>query len=330
MVTLPHDSRAVTLRYRSHRGVALLATMLAISLMTILVVEFTTSAGLSYRDAANQANQLRAYYLARSGIQVGLSVLAQDSISELRAKHQYTSLDQVWAQGLGRIRVDGGTVSMSIVDEERKLNINNLFNQQKREPDQQMAAMVTRLLSNLGLSPALVPVLIDWLDPDSIESDGGAEVDYYLKLMPPYEPRNGPMPTIGDMRMLKGMDDITFMRLSRYFTTMQDGTAPCCINANTASAEVLAALAPELEDNPDLVKQIIEVREIRPFAQITDMLNLPGISGTAEHLKPFLAVTSDYFLITAQGEFSGARRRIYATFRRNQNGTSLLVNWHED
>jgi general secretion pathway protein K len=317
-------------RRKYDRGIALLATLLAISLMTLLVVEFSTSAALGYRAAANQANELRAYYLARSGIQIGLAVLARDALSKSRAKHQYDSLDQVWAQPFGPIPIDGGTVSLSIIDEERKLNINNLFNQQKREPDEQFAAIVTRLLSNVGLSPALVPILIDWLDPDSIESDGGAEADYYLRLMPPYEPRNGQMPTIGDLRMLKGMDDVTFLRLSRYLTTMQGGTGLCCINANTASPEVLAALVPELEDDSDLVKQIVDVRQIRPFSQITDLLNLPGISAIGEHLKPFLTVTSEYFLITGQGDFAGARKRIYATFRRNLNGTALLMNWHED
>jgi len=318
------------LRHKSDRGIALLATLLAVSLMTLLVVDFTTTAALGYRAAANQANELRAYYLARSGIQIGLAVLVQDSLNNSRQKFQYTSLDQVWAQQVTPIPVDGGAVSMSISDEERKLNINKLFNQQKREPDQQFAAVITRLLSNLGMSPALVPILIDWLDPDSIDSDGGAEADYYLRLVPPYEPRNGDMPTIGDLRMLKGMDDFTFLRLSRYLTTMQVGAGPCCINANTASPEVLAALVPELESNPDLVKQIVDVRGIRPFRQITDLLNLPGIGAASERLKPFLSVTSQYFTITSRGDFAGARKRIYATFRRNLNGTALLMNWHED
>jgi hypothetical protein len=85
-----------------------------------------------------------------------------------------------------------------------------------------------------------------------------------------------------------------------------------------------------LEDNADLVKQIVDVRDIRPFNRVTDLLNLPGISGISEHLKPFLNVTSQDFLITAQGDFAGARKRIYATFRRNLNGTALLLNWHED
>ncbi len=150
--------------HKHDRGIALLATLLAISLMTMLVVEFSTSAVLGYRAAANQADELRAYYLARSGIQIGLAVLALDSLSKRLAKDKYDSLDQVWAQPIAPIPVEGGTVSMSIVDEERKLNINKLFNQQKREPDEQFAAIVTRLLSNIGLSPALVPILIDWLD----------------------------------------------------------------------------------------------------------------------------------------------------------------------
>jgi general secretion pathway protein K len=330
MVIALNGTRQINLRRRSERGIALLATMLAVSLMTLLVVEFSTSAALGYRAAANQADELRAYYLARSGIQIGLAVLVQDSLSKTRAKFQYTSLDQIWAQPLAPITVDGGTISMTITDEERKLNINKLFDQQKREPDEQFAEVLTRLLSNLGLSPALVPILIDWLDPDSIESDGGAEADYYLRLIPPYEPRNGPMPTIGDLRMLKGMDDLTFLRLSHYLTTMQEAPGPCCVNANTAPPEVLAALTPELENNPDSVKQIVDVRGIRPFSQVTELLNLPGITADAEHVKPFLTVSSQYFLITAQGDFAGTRKRIYATFRRNLNGTALLMNWHED
>src|SRR6266699_687203 len=230
-------------RPRNHdSGIALLATLLAVSLMTLLVVEFSTSAALGYRAAANQANELRAYYLARSGIQIGLAVLERDSLIKSRARYQYASLDQVWAQPIAPIPVDGGSVSISIVDEERKLAVNKLFDQQKRQPDEQYAAILTRLLANVGLSPALIPILIDWLDPDSIESDGGAEADYYLRLIPPYEPRNGQMPTIGDLRMLKGMDDLTFLRLTPYLTAMQIGSGPCCINANTASPEVLAAL----------------------------------------------------------------------------------------
>ena len=89
---------------RYDRGIALLATLLAVSLMTLLVVEFSTSAALGYRAAANQANELRAYYLARSGIQIGLAILVQDYLINSQSKVQYASLDQVWAQPFRLIR----------------------------------------------------------------------------------------------------------------------------------------------------------------------------------------------------------------------------------
>jgi general secretion pathway protein K len=212
------------------------------------------------------------------------------------------------------------------VDEARKVDINQLYSPQSNGANENFEPIVARLLSNIGVSTDLIPVMIDWLDPDSIESPGGAEADYYLRLTPPYEPRNGAMPTIADLRMLKGVDDPTFMILSRFLTTMPEAR----INANTAPPEVLAALAPETENNPDLVKEIIAARTEQPFIQITQVVNLPGLGQFAAHLTPLLTTRSSYFTITGEGDFAGARKRIYATVRRNQNGTAMLINWHED
>jgi general secretion pathway protein K len=308
------------------RGIALLATILAIALMTLLVADFTTSAALGYRSAATQADQLRAYYLARSGIEVGLAVLAKDSISDGLQRTPHDGFDEDWAQPFPPIAVSGGTVAVAIVDEARKLDLNLLFNPRTRVVDDQIAGILLRLFANIGVSADLIPVITDWLDPDSVESPGGAESDYYLRLTPPYEPRNGPMPTIGDVRMLKGMNDETFMLLSRYLTTMPEPR----VNANTAPPEVLAALTPELENNPELVKEIVGAREMRPFLAITDVANLPGVGQFAAHLTPLLTTRSTYFTITGEGSCAGSRRRIYTTFRRNTNGTAILMNWHED
>ena len=311
---------------RPERGIALLATMLAIALMTILVVDFATSSALGYRAAANQADELRALYLARSGIQVGIAVLERDSISDALQQTPYDSLQDVWAVQVPPIPVEGGLVSVSIIDEARKLNINQLYNLRARQVDANFAQVIARLFEGIGVSTDLIPILADWLDPDSVESPGGAEADYYLRLKPPYEPRNGQMPTVGDLRALKGVDDATFMQLAQYLTTAPEAR----VNANTASPEVLAALTPELSNSPELVKEIVLAREYRPFLAVTDIANLPGIGQYAATLTPLLATRSSYFTIIGQGEFAGARRRIYAVFRRNTNGSAMLISWHED
>jgi general secretion pathway protein K len=294
--------------------------------MTLLVVDFTTSAGLGYRAAANQADELRAYYLARSGISVGLAVLEQSSLADAQDSKAYDSLDQPWAQPVPPVKIDGGTVTAQIIDEARKIDINLLFDARQRAVNGRYAETLLRLFSNLHVSPDLLPILIDWLDPDSVESDGGAEADYYLRLIPPYEPRNGPMPTIGDFRMLKGVDDATFILLQRYLTTMPETR----VNANTASPEVLASLTPETENDPSLVNEMVQARAVTPFTTITDVTNLPGVGQYVGQLSPLLTTRSTYFTIIGQGDFAGARKRVYATFRRNMNGTAMLMNWHED
>lgn len=311
---------------RRERGIALLATLLAIALMTILVVDFATTSALGYRAAANQADELRALYLARSGIQVGVAVLERDSIFDALQKTPYDSLNDVWALQVPPIPVEGGTVSVSIVDEARKLNINQLYNLRARQIDPNFAQVIARLFEGVGITTDLIPIIADWLDPDSVDSPGGAEADYYLRLLPPYEPRNGPMPTVGDLRALKGVDDATFIRLATFLTT----TPETRVNVNTAAPEVLAALTPELSNNADLVKEIVAAREYHPLLAITDVLNLPGIGQFGQHLSPLLTTRSVYFTITGQGQFAGARRRIYATFRRNANGSAMLISWHED
>ncbi|MGH7842257.1 MAG: type II secretion system minor pseudopilin GspK [Candidatus Binataceae bacterium] len=330
---------------RARRGVALLATMLAVALMTILVMDFTTSSALGYRSAANQAGELRAYYLAQSGVNVGLAVLVQNALANppqqgngATQTKQHDSLDQVWARPYPPIPAEGGAVSMAIVDEDRKINLNNLFNQPNGSPNNPANAngrpaanpwipIIGNLLVNLNLSPDLIPIMSDWLDPDSIEQPGGAEADFYLSLTPPYEPRNSQIPTIYDLRMLKGMDDRTFVILSRYLTAMPTKG----ININTAPPEVLAALAPALKIDPGVVKDIIAQRELVPFEQATDISKVTGSTTPLSHV---LTTTSTYFTITGQGDFAGARKRVYATFKRGSargGGASFsLANWHAD
>ncbi|HVC45274.1 MAG TPA: type II secretion system minor pseudopilin GspK [Candidatus Binataceae bacterium] len=315
---------------RSERGVAMLAALLTISLMTILVVDFTTSSALGYRSAANQADELRALYLARSGIAAGMALLERDAIADALNNspgHQpYDALTDIWAMPFPPVPIGGGTVSLVIVDESRKLSINRIYSMRTQQVDTNYVQVVARLFENIGVSTDLIPVLVDWLDPDSVESPGGAEADYYLQLMPPYEPRNAPMPTIGDLRACKGVDDATFAVLSRYLSASPE----TLVNPNTAPPEVLAALSPELSNSPGVVKEIIAARMSQPFMTVNDFANVPGVGQFAQKIMPLLTTRSSYFTIIGEGDFAGARRRVYASVRRNTNGSVMLLSWHED
>jgi general secretion pathway protein K len=314
-------------RVRRQRGVALLATMMAVSLLTVLILDFTTSTSIVYRSAANQANQLRAYYLARSAVQVGIALIAADvRQSALSNSPRVDSLQSMWALPLPPLPVDGGWATLSIVDEARKININQLVGP-NGQVNQDFAQTITTLLTILGIDPTtVVPSLIDWLDPDSVDTPGGAESDYYLRLVPPYEARNGPMPTIGDLRLVRGIDEATFMRLKNFITT----TPSVRININTAPPEVLMAVAPQLSQTPSALDSILSARTEHPFANMTEVSELPGVSNLSSPLPALFSTTSDYFLVTGLGSFAGTRSYVYATIRRTGPGPQLLLSWNED
>jgi general secretion pathway protein K len=374
-------------RLKDERGMALLATMLAIALMTIIVVDFTSSSAMGYLSAANHANEIRAEYLARSAINVGLALIAQDSRQQqtqqtangsggISAQNQPAdSFMSVWALPFPPMPVNGGTVQLSVVDEARKFDINRLVvgtlpttgttptatgttsstttSDQDQNQDSTTAgqgsqsvgqatangtqlapgqidpnavAQLQRLFLLLNIPIEIIPAIVDWLDKDSIESQGGAEADYYLRLIPPYEPRNGPMPTLGDLRLVKGIDDAMFMKLRNYLTVAPEPA----VNVNTAPPEVIACMEQALMSNPGIIQNIIQARSTRPFTAITDVLNLVGTSVPQNNLTQDLTTRGQYFTITGMGAFAGTRKLVFATFHRNGDGTAALGSWQED
>ena len=319
---------------------ALLATMLAIALMTIIVMDFTSSSALGYLSAANHANEIRSAYLARSAVNVGLALIAQDTRAQQAQPGSsgvtpqaapFDSFASVWAIPFPPMPVNGGTVQLAVVDEARKFNINKLITTQPvngvpaGQVDPNAVLQLTRLFGILGLSPDIVPAIVDWEDRDSVDSPGGAEADYYLGLIPPYEPRNSWMPTLGDLRQVRGVDDIMFIKLSQYLTVAPEKA----VNPNTASPEVLACLEDALAQNPRIVDAIIQARMIRPFTNITDVKNLPGV-GEIQGLDKDLTTRGEYFTISGVGKYAGARKLVSATFHRNEDGTATLGSWQED
>lgn len=63
---------------RERRGIALIMVLLAITLVTSVVVQFSYDAHVDYSLAANEADEVRAYYLARSGVNLYKLILTAD------------------------------------------------------------------------------------------------------------------------------------------------------------------------------------------------------------------------------------------------------------
>ncbi len=61
------------------------------------------------------------------------------------------------------------------------------------------------LMSLPGMTVDVADSILDWLDKDDEPREFGAEVDYYATLQPPYKPSNGPIESIEQLLLVRGM-----------------------------------------------------------------------------------------------------------------------------
>ena len=133
----------------------------------------------------------------------------------------------------------GGVVTnVGVIGEDGKLNVN------MAAKDENMAAALAHLVAAIGKRKAgqadqLVAAILDWIDEDDEMLTAGAESGYYAGLSPSYTCANGPMKTLAELRMVRGMNGSLYAQLMPYLTVYGGGN----VNLNCASEPVLVALA---------------------------------------------------------------------------------------
>ena len=61
------------------------------------------------------------------------------------------------------------------------------------------------LLQLPNMTDDIANSIIDWVDPDNDAAPGGAESDYYNGLTPPYNAKNGPLDSLEELLLVKGV-----------------------------------------------------------------------------------------------------------------------------
>ncbi|HXG21453.1 MAG TPA: type II secretion system minor pseudopilin GspK [Methylomirabilota bacterium] len=223
----------------AERGAALVIVLLAITLLTVLVVEFAYSTQIDQHLAHNAARSLQAAYLARSGVNLALLALKQDAqVSSIDA------LNEEWARALPPLPVGEGVVTIRVTDEQGKLNLNALRNS-NGTINMQWRQTAERLFMLRGVELSLLDPVLDWLDADDFPEPRGAEKNYYLGLTPAYTARNGAFLTLGELGRVAGLTPAIRARLDEVVTVLPESANT--INENTAPRDVLAALFPSVE-----------------------------------------------------------------------------------
>ena len=254
----------------NRRGIALLATLWLLAALSVVTAGALTLARVERGTAINRVALARGRWAAEGCLALVQARFAADSIP--RAIDSTDLGGGLWCRA-------------SIEDLGARLGV-NIAN----------AAALTRVVGDSDRASAL----LDWIDPDDAPRANGAEAEWY-RANGQEIPRNGPLASIEELRLIRGFDSATVARLSPLLSTR--GTHR--LNVNAAPRRLLVTL-PGLD--PGAVGVIIEHRDrAGPFRDLDGLLAIlpaslraPAMARFAE-LQGSISFTPERVLVHLEG-----------------------------
>ena len=273
---------------RQRRGMALMWAMVVFAVLTVTVVDFMDDTRVNYALAVNQTDDMKAYFNARSGIELQkLGLLFQNELSQDPFLGNMVSKSnfQVWEvmsyilplitsgelkTPIGSVQVrkmeehfDGPYAGFGSIDynrpepEEGKININAFASHDmNRELLQRFCHMIAppQWEKSLSISDSraleqrfeVIAAIVDYVDPDNDESkidencefsigSAGGESSRYRNVK--HLPKNQPLTTLGELRLVPGVTDAFMEQFGSKLTVYP--IADNALYINQADATVL-------------------------------------------------------------------------------------------
>jgi type II secretory pathway component PulK len=218
-------------RTPARRAVVLLAVLVVVVLLSLAAYQYSELMSAEYRAADSHARALQARSAADSGIWFATALLGNsdnlDSLSGNLWDNSATFQDvQISDSGgvngssnndntdprrqmlfsLISVRDADDPAASSqpyrfgMVDEAGKINLNALL---QIDPTGNTATQMLMQLPNM--TQDVVNSILDWIDTDDNTRQDGAENDYYSSQSPPYQCKNGPLDSLEELLLVKGV-----------------------------------------------------------------------------------------------------------------------------
>jgi general secretion pathway protein K len=332
--------------FGNSRGVALILTILIVSLIVALTLQFNRTMRTHVASAGNIGHGLKALYVAKSGITFALAMLKADDDDP-----KVDSVLDDWAdpENLARITSavlqelsGGGHFELKIEDLSGKIPINQLVLADKEIVKREIAKIFERFLNleDFGLEDEKVDTIVDsvkdWVDNNDLNSDEfrESEDDYYMSLEKPYHCKDGPLDALEELRLVRGMkpEEMApelFSSIVQHISVFGDEK----ININTADPLVLSSLHDDL--TLDMAKDMADYRANSGEDTLTSSTwyynEGAGVPESIKLPKETVATTSKHFKITSVGHFGNMTKRVEAAAERDPDkGKIRILSWKID
>jgi general secretion pathway protein K len=305
-------------------GFALILTILIISLIVAITLQFNTSMRSDMVDAASMKEGIELTCIAKSGFSYACAVLSEDDPT-VDSLHEDWA-DQKLLSSNSATLFENGRFEVQIIDFSGKIPVNSLVKEEK------FKAVLTRFLSleEFGLGSEdvgnIVDTIKDWVDPDDEITKFGAENGYYQGLDRPYSCKNAPLDSVEELLFVKGITKELFYGtrekpgISGYLTVYGNGK----ININTADPLVLRSLSDQIDQ--EMVEEMVAYREDEKndLNNPAWYKNVPGMSHVS--MNDLQTTSSTCFKIESKGFKENMSKRVTGAVERKE-GTVKVLAW---
>jgi hypothetical protein len=198
-------------------GYVIFAVLIVIVVLSLVAYRFTESMTSEYRAGVRTTDDAQARMAAVSGLHYAAAILSDRNTlyGELDGNpfDNETIFRDFEVPGVGTVKKgrfsiicvapagDGSYEQrFGVIDEASKININSLF--MMRNGPQLLHDVLMKLPN---MTEDVADSIVDWLDPDDDPRPSGAESSYYQGLPQPYRTKNGPMNSLDELLLVKGM-----------------------------------------------------------------------------------------------------------------------------
>jgi general secretion pathway protein K len=192
---------AEVMRDRSEEGIALIAVLWMLTLLSIIAAALSLETRSSTRIARNMADNAAARAAAYAGIQRAVLDL-EDSTGAPTDARKFRADGTVYAW-----RFANSTVHISVQDEGSKIGLNEA-------PEALLAALFASVGVDPGKAQSLADAIADYRDSDDLRRPDGAEEAEYQAAGLAWGPKNAPFQTIEELQQVLGMTPKIYGRVA--------------------------------------------------------------------------------------------------------------------
>lgn len=272
------------------RGMAIISALLIAAVVAVLAGAMLTRQTVFTRGLEAEQLRIQGQWLLQGGLE-----RSRQMLWDARQKDVLTRLDQAWA------RAQRGDFEGRIEDEQGKFNLRNLVNRQQVDAEQLQS--FERLCRLIGVDPTVSRRISQ-------------------RVIASYEPpaKYPMLRSLDDLSGIEGLDPMVLQRMHAYISVLP---GPTWVNGNTASAEVLSAVVPQLSLSQahGLVAERDSGQWFINRGDFVNRLRLPQVAVDSVQV----GITSEWFRVQGQARRERHRVTIDALLHRPEDRQPRVI-----